>query len=180
MPQQKLLLYLWQRKLVNTNIIPKTSLKNCTSLIINQEIFKKKKTVKISVYFTRPPPKSLQFLVIGRLQNRCSDMLSFLGGIFFANRKICDNTWSAGTKFPIYKVRWLRQASQIRQTFIPLCVKSFKTQHGRIPIDPAISAAIGHRQRADTRNCFLLGGGGCLMWKMDHCTDFIKFVIVSF
>ena len=29
----------------------------------------------------------------------------------------------AGTKFPIYKVRWLREASQIRQTFIPLCEK---------------------------------------------------------
>ena len=31
------------------------------------------------------------------------------------------------------------------QTFIPLCEKSFKTQHSRIPIDPAILAAIGHR-----------------------------------
>ena len=27
----------------------------------------------------------------------------------------------------------------------PYVKKSFKTQHGRIPIDPAILAAIGHR-----------------------------------
>ena len=27
----------------------------------------------------------------------------------------------AGTKFPMYKVWWLREASQIEQTFIPLC-----------------------------------------------------------
>ena len=30
----------------------------------------------------------------------------------------------AGTKFPMYKVWWLREASQIGQTFIPLCEKS--------------------------------------------------------
>ena len=52
----------------------------------------------------------------------------------------------AGTKFPIYKVWWLREASQIAQTFMPQYVKkSFKTQHDKIPIDPAILAAIGHR-----------------------------------
>ena len=51
----------------------------------------------------------------------------------------------------IYKVHvwWLREVSQIGQTFIPLLdmyvKKSFETQHGRIPIDPAILAAIGHR-----------------------------------
>ena len=28
-----------------------------------------------------------------------------------------------GTKFPIYKVWWIREAPQIRQTFIPLCEK---------------------------------------------------------
>ena len=48
----------------------------------------------------------------------------------------------AGTKFPIYKVLWLREASQIRQTVIPpMCIK----HSSRIPIDPAIFAAIGHR-----------------------------------
>ena len=50
-----------------------------------------------------------------------------------------------GTKFPVHKVWWLREASQIGQTFIPFVKKSFKTQHGRIPIDPAMLAAIGHR-----------------------------------
>ena len=49
----------------------------------------------------------------------------------------------AGTKFLIYKVWWVKEASQIRQTFIPLCEKDIKTQH-KIPIDPAILAAIGH------------------------------------
>ena len=28
-----------------------------------------------------------------------------------------------GTKFPMYKVWWLREASQIGKTFIPLCEK---------------------------------------------------------
>ena len=45
-------------------------------------------------------------------------------------------------------VRWLREASQIGKTFIPLhvhvCEQVVLTQHGRIPIDPAILAAIGH------------------------------------
>ena len=40
---------------------------------------------------------------------------------------------------------YIREASQIGQTFIPYVKNSFKTQHGRIPIDPAILAAIGHR-----------------------------------
>ena len=43
-----------------------------------------------------------------------------------------------------YKVWWLREASEIGQTFIPPCEKSFKRKHGRIPIDPAILATIGH------------------------------------
>ena len=49
------------------------------------------------------------------------------------------------SKFPVHKVWWLREASQIGQTFIPRCEKLFKTQHGRIIIDPVIFAAIGHR-----------------------------------
>ena len=36
------------------------------------------------------------------------------------------------TKFPIHKVWWLREATQ---TFIPLDVKSFKTQRSRISIE---------------------------------------------
>ena len=51
----------------------------------------------------------------------------------------------------LHKVWWLREASQIGQTFLPLHVceksplKQNTAQHSRIPIDPAILAAIGHR-----------------------------------
>ena len=60
------------------------------------------------------PKKSLRFLVIGQLY--------FFGHLFFFDyREICDTCICiAGTKFPIHKVWWLREASQIRQTFIPL------------------------------------------------------------
>ena len=48
--------------------------------------------------------------------------------------------------FPYTKYGGKKEASQIGQTFIPLDVKkSFKTQHGRIPINLANLAAIGHR-----------------------------------
>ena len=51
-----------------------------------------------------------------------------------------------GTVFPIHKVWWLKEASQIGQMFIyPYVKKSFKTQHGRNQIDLAILVAIGHR-----------------------------------
>ena len=65
----------------------------------------------------------------------------------------------------IHKVRWLREASQISQTFIPLCEKVV-TQRGRFQIDSAILAAVRHpiiaKQKPETRNRrpFLLGGGG--------------------
>ena len=66
----------------------------------------------------------------------------------------------AGTKFPIYKVWWLREASQIRHTFIPFYVKmSFKAQHGRIPIDPAVLAGIGHRFLAKKKELKILMRG---------------------
>ena len=46
----------------------------------------------------------------------------------------------------VHKVWWLRETTQIEETIhTPICEKSFKTQHGRFPIDPAILAAIGHR-----------------------------------
>ena len=38
---------------------------------------------------------------------------------FVDNREICDT----GRDFPLYKVWWLREASQIGQMFIPLCEK---------------------------------------------------------
>ena len=68
-------------------------------------------------------PRSLPFLVIGRLQNR---RRSCFWGWGVANKEI---HVYAGTKFPIYKVWWLRlrEPSQIGQTFYPYCEKSFKT-----------------------------------------------------
>ena len=47
------------------------------------------------------------------------------------------------TKFPIHKVWWLREASQIGQTFIPLCGKSH-LKHSTAEFQ-SILAAIGHR-----------------------------------
>ena len=83
--------------------------------------------------------KSLRFLVIGRLQNRCGDALFFPSFFCFGPAgKYVIHIIYAGTKCPMYKVWWLREASQISQTFILLCEKSFKAQHGRIPIDLAI------------------------------------------
>ena len=60
----------------------------------------------------------------------------FQPSFFFASREIRDSlytrfiVYAAQTKFPMYKVWWLRVASQIGQTFIPQCEKV---------------AAIGHR-----------------------------------
>ena len=49
-------------------------------------------------------------------------------------------------KFPIHKVWWLREASHIGQNVHITVLKSrLKPQPGRIPIEPAILAAIGHR-----------------------------------
>ena len=67
----------------------------------------------------------IRFLVINQLQNWCGDVL------FFANREIC-----------IHR-------DQI--SHIPLCEKVVKTQHGRIPINPATLTAIGHRFIAKQR-----------------------------
>ena len=69
--------------------------------------------------------KSLRFLVIGRLQNQCGDVFFFFFFFFSAIIFFCQQgyMWDivyAGTKFPIHKVWWLREASQNRQTFIPL------------------------------------------------------------
>ena len=84
-------------------------------------------------YISCKAKKSLRFLVIGRVRNRCGDML-LLFFCFFCQQ---GNTWYivyAGTKFPIQKYG-----------SCPYVKKSFKTQHGRILVDPAILAAIGHR-----------------------------------
>ena len=61
------------------------------------------------------------------------------------------NTWCivyAGTKFPIYKVRWLWEASQIGQTFVPLCGES-RLKHSTAEFQSIqhVLAASGHRQK---------------------------------
>ena len=89
-------------------------------------------------------------MVIGRLQNRCGDAfylficLLFIFKYFLPTSEIVRDACIRGyhwnqTKFPIHKVWWLREASQIGQTFIPLYEQVIsKTQRGRIPIDQAI------------------------------------------
>ena len=73
----------------------------------------------------------------------------FFGNVYFYCQPVIRGYY---TKFPIYKVWWLREASQIGQTFILLYVnKSFKHTHGRIPTDRAILASIGHRFIATTK-----------------------------
>ena len=98
-----------------------------------------------------PPKKSLQFLVIGRLQNWCGDTYIFCQPVKY----VIHVYMVIGTRpnCPIHKVWWLRDTSQIGQTFIPLCKKkSFKIQHGRIPINPAVLAATGHRFYSNNKN----------------------------
>ena len=68
--------------------------------------------------------KSLGFWFISRLQNRCSDaFIIFFGNLFLfcQQGKYMIHVYT-GTKYH-YKVWWLREASQIGQTFIPLCEK---------------------------------------------------------
>ena len=78
----------------------------------------------------------------------------FLVIFLFSNREIRDGIHANQISHKVLnKVWWIREASQIGQTVIPLCQKKFfKTQHGRIPIDPAIFAAIGHRFIAEKGN----------------------------
>ena len=107
--------------------------------------------IKISTTWQSPPPK----------KNRCG-FFSF----FFASREIRDTLYTRGPNFP-HEVWWPREASQIGQTFILQLInviKSFKTQHGRIPID----LAIGHRfiappppkKKKENLKCRCSGGGG--------------------
>ena len=69
--------------------------------------------------------------VIGRLQIRCGDALycfgwgNLLSLFVMLTGKYVIHVY-AGTKFPIHIVWWLREASQIGQTFIPLCDKFVK------------------------------------------------------
>ena len=71
------------------------------------------------------PPKSLRFLVISRLQNRCSNalfkvffLLCFCLVIFFFCLREIRDTCLRGDQISHDKVWWLREAPQIGQTFI--------------------------------------------------------------
>ena len=65
----------------------------------------------------------------------------FLSAIFFlVSREIRDTLYTRGPNYPLQSMvakRGLTNLANVK--------KSFKAQHGRIPIDPAILAAIGHR-----------------------------------
>ena len=93
--------------------------------------------------------KSLRFLVIGRLQNRCSDALLCL---FFVlpTSEILEPDKISRTK---------RGRTNRANVHTPTRKKSLKTQRGRIPIDPAILPAIGRRFIATKRKlkCRRLG-----------------------
>ena len=65
---------------------------------------------------------------------------------FFCNIYIYFLPPGPETKFPIIQ-SMVAKRGLTNQAYVhtPYVKTSFKTQHGRIPIDPAISAAIGHR-----------------------------------
>ena len=94
------------------------------------------------------PPKKYPVSCCGRLQGRCGDAL-FLPTWKYVIHLI---VYAArGPNLLLYKVWWLREASQIRQTFILKCEKS-KAQLSRIPKKAT---------RAETKNrtLFLRNGG---------------------
>ena len=62
----------------------------------------------------RPKTKSLRFLVIGRLQNRCGDTFVFI--YYWPTGKYVIHVFT-GTKSPIYKVWWLKRGLINRACF---------------------------------------------------------------
>ena len=127
----------------------------------------------LSMCMIKPEKKGLSFLVIGRLQNRCGEFVFFL-----PTSEICDtlcvhNIWYicvhtlllepdqlSHTQSMVDTSRGCTNRANVR-TPLPRFEK--KTQHGRIPIDPAILAAIGHRfiakekRKAITKQCQCTG-----------------------
>ena len=107
--------------------------------------------------YINAPQKGLRFLVIGRLQNLCFFVL-FCCGFFGPTSEIC-NTCICGYGLIFTKII-SQQPDRISHTqsmvakrgrtnraniHTPYVKKSFKTQNGRNPVDPAILAAIRHR-----------------------------------
>ena len=116
----------------------------------------KKNTSKSKKWRTNKAQKiSLQFLVISRLQNWCGYALFFFLIFFFCQpvkyMSVIHGYWKQ-TKFPHTQSMVAKRGHTNRaNTCTPIeymyVNKSFKShsQHGRIPINPAILAAIGHR-----------------------------------
>ena len=117
--------------------------------------------------------KSLRFLVISRF------CLIFL----FANQW---NTW--------YKYTWLLKPDKISHTqsmvaktgrtnranvHTPCVNKSCKTQHGRISIDPAVLAAIGHRFIAKNNKNSRRGSGATRMETKNRRLVFVGLRLVT-
>ena len=77
-------------------------------------------------------------MVIGRLQNNLFILLT---------SEIHDTYTVIGSSpnFPYIKYEAERHCTKSGKLSYHYVKKSFKTQHGRIPIDPAILAAVGHR-----------------------------------
>ena len=92
----------------------------------------------------------LQFLVIGRLQNRYGDELFLFLFLIFLNMytRLLEPDQITYTQSMVAK-RGLKNRANI---YTPICEKLFKTQHGRILIDPAILAPIGHRFIAKSKS----------------------------
>ena len=91
--------------------------------------------------------KSLQFLVIGRLQNRCGDALFFL---FLPTGKYMTHCIRRDhLKFPIIQSMVAKRGLiNLANVHTPM----WKHLHSRIPIDPGMLAAIGHRFIATIKN----------------------------
>ena len=76
---------------------------------------------------------------------------------------------------PYTKYSSYERPHQSGKHLYPYVNKSFKIQHGRIPMNPAILAAIGHyfgseAMHAETRNraLFFGGGGGGDLLHLNH------------
>ena len=126
------------------------------------------KRMRVPHYMMYAPQKNISFLVIGLLQNWCGD--TFFKFIYFLFLYFLQIFFGELVKYTCDTCTWLLEPDQISHTqsmvakrgptnranvyivsvhvhvYMCMYVKtSFKTQHSRSPIDPAILPAIGHR-----------------------------------
>ena len=118
------------------------------------------------------------YVSIGWLQNQCGDVLLFVGNLFLfflPSSEIHVRGYWNRTKFPIHQVRWLREASQIGQTFILPMWKHLKhstaefqsIQQFWLQLDIVSEQKEKENKkyrhaglRPETREIFFWGGGG--------------------